>query len=182
MLLDRSRPNHKQTFGDYLNDLGKRNGFANIRRFRSFLMESSKNKNSLYFFYYRPIYHVIGGVFIELGLDSQNESNCPDFLCFGCLNYTKPKDWVWVTESKVHLKCSDYSLKGQLLDGDVQKHKEKFCGIIKYSTDRLGLNFTPKEAGLYYADIYSKEEHDGGRILKGCPDYGQFKKICNELF
>lgn len=42
MLLDRSRPNDQQTFNDYLNDLGKKNGFSDIKSFKKFLINSSK--------------------------------------------------------------------------------------------------------------------------------------------
>ena len=36
MLLDRSRPNAQQKFSDYLNDLGKKNGFSDIQTFKKF--------------------------------------------------------------------------------------------------------------------------------------------------
>jgi hypothetical protein len=43
VLLDRSRPNDQQKFSDYLNDLGKKNGFSDIQTFKKFLINSSKN-------------------------------------------------------------------------------------------------------------------------------------------
>ena len=44
MLLDRSKPNDQQGFGDYLNELGYKNGFGDIRLFKIFLAKSSKRK------------------------------------------------------------------------------------------------------------------------------------------
>lgn len=44
MLLDRSRPNAQQKFSDYLNDLGKKNGFSDIQTFKKFLFVHDKKR------------------------------------------------------------------------------------------------------------------------------------------
>ena len=48
MLLDRSRPNDQQKFSEYLNDLGKKNGFSDPNVFKSYLIASSKEHYHIY--------------------------------------------------------------------------------------------------------------------------------------
>ncbi|MFW1808731.1 hypothetical protein [Acinetobacter ursingii] len=75
MLLDRSRPNDQQTFDDYLNDLGKKNGFSDIKAFKKFLVNSSKKWYRTYSVNNLDRYRAISGLFLELGIDQKEVSD-----------------------------------------------------------------------------------------------------------
>ncbi len=176
MLLDRTRPSEDQGFGDYLNDLGKKNGFINIRKFKIFLMNSADKKYYVYCSY-SSFVKVIVGLFIELGIDKIGSPDCAKPLCFGCLN-TLPVNWALITASESRCRKVISFWNGCLLPGyEVSGDREEFCGLMKYSVSRLGLNFSPKKEGLYYADQFSKNERDENNILKIYPDYKAFMLV-----
>ena len=176
MLLDRTRPTRDQGFGDYLNDLGKKNGFINIRKFKIFLINSSKKKYYVYCSY-TSLISVIVGLFIELGIDQIGSSGCAKPLCFRCLN-TVPVSWVWIAVDESRCKELIYYWNFGLPPKDkFRGDREEFCGLMKCSVSRLGLDFSPKKEGLYYADQFSKNERDENIILKIYPDYKAFTLV-----
>jgi hypothetical protein len=86
VLLDRSRPNDQQKFSDYLNDLGKKNGFSDIQTFKKFLINSSKNGIAPILLTAFDIYRIISGLYIELGIDQVEVSDVMQIQCFKCLD------------------------------------------------------------------------------------------------
>ena len=94
MLLDRSRPNAQQKFSDYLNDLGKKNGFSDIQTFKKFLINSSKKWYCIYSFDSINIFRIISGLYIELGIDQVEESDVMRSQCFRCLDRYS-ENWSW---------------------------------------------------------------------------------------
>ena len=94
MLLDRSRPNDQQKFSDYLNDLGKKNGFSDIQTFKKFLINSSRKWYCIYSFDSIDIFRVISGLYIELGIDQVEESDVMRSQCFRCLDRYS-ENWSW---------------------------------------------------------------------------------------
>ncbi len=157
MLLDRSRPSEFQGFGDYLSELGRKNGFNSIARFKRFLFNSSKNKYYVCSTYSR-LARIISGLFIELGIDKSVDDGIERPQCFRCLN-TQPKKWIW--EVPGENRCEEILYWNDLFNPPREKFKtsrEDYCGIMMCSSSRLGLNFSPQKMGLYFADILSKEE------------------------
>lgn len=159
MLLDRSKPNDQQGFGDYLNELGYKNGFGDIRLFKTFLAKSSKRKYHISCTY-SGLVRIISGLFIELGIDQTEDHESARPQCFRCLN-THPQSWIW--EVPGEHRCQQILFYTDVFKPPRDKYqttREEFCGLMMCSAKRLGLNFSPLKEGLYYADILSKEERD----------------------
>jgi len=177
MLLDRSKPNGCQSFGDYLNDLGRKNGFSDLNRFQLFLINSSSR---MYYVHptYKLTFQVISGLFIELGLDQAEMSDCAKPQCFLCVR-GEPKNWVWKVPSKRRCK-EQRTWHGHFFKSPRERFRtdrEEFCGVIKCSLSRIGLDFSPEKAGLYYADMFSKEEHDESYIPRIYPTHKAFELL-----
>lgn len=180
MLLDRSRPDESQGFGDYLSELGCKNGFSDVGRFKRFLFNASKNR-----YYvccsYSKLTRIISGLFIELGIDKGENDGVEHPQCFRCLN-TQPKKWKW--EVPGEQRCQQILFFNDLFKPPRDKFKttsrEEFCGLLMCSADRLGLDFSPRKMGLYYADILSIEERDQYREGYGVPGiYAEHKAFTN---
>jgi hypothetical protein len=176
MLLDRTRPNEQQGFGDYLSDLGKKNGFSDIKRFKLFLFNSSKKRYYVYCSYSRLV-RIISGLFIELGIDQTEDAGVERPQCFRCLN-TEPKSWVWDTPEE--WRCQQMLDFSDLFKSPREKfrtNREDFCGLMRCSAKKLGLDFSPVKEGLYYADILSKEERDEDGVPRIYADHKAFTLI-----
>lgn len=158
MLLIRSRPNDQQTFSDYLNDLGMKNGFSDIETFKKFLKNSSKEMYYIYSADSVDIFRVISGLYIELGIDQIEVSDVMQIQCFKCLD-RYPKVWSWD-------KIAEYPCVGpdaytsqkyeQLQQAFKTKNKEEYCGLIKCSISKLGLNTSSLSDRIYFADLISE--------------------------
>ena len=155
MLLDRSRPNDQQTFDDYLNDLGKKNGFSDIKAFKKFLVNSSKKWYRTYSVNNLDRYRAISGLFLELGIDQKEVSDIMQIQCFKCLD-RYPEIWSWN-------KIAEYECVGPeaytsktcepLQQAFKTKNKEEYCGLIQCSMSKLGLNTSPLSDRIYFADL-----------------------------
>lgn len=160
MLLDRSRPNDQQTFDDYLSDLGKKNGFSDIKTFKKFLINSSKKWYCTYSVNNLDRYRIISGLFLELGIDQIEVSDVLQLQCFKCLD-RYPKVWAWSEIAK--LPCvgpEAYTNKifEPLQQAFKTKNKIEYCGLIKCSMRKLGLSNSSLPDGFYFADLASKEK------------------------
>jgi len=176
MLLDRTRPKECQGFGDYLCDLGKKNGFADVKKFKQFLVNSSKKRYYVCSSYSRLV-RIVSGLFIELGLDQAAGSDCAKPQCFRCLNM-QPNSWTWDAPDEV--RCRQLISYRDLFKPPRDKfrgNREEFCGLMMCSVKRLGLNFSPRKEGLYYADQYSKVEREEEIISRIFPAYKAFTLI-----
>ena len=154
MLLDRSRPNDQQKFSDYLNDLGKKNGFSDIQTFKKFLINSSKERYCIYSIDSIDIFRIISGLYIELGIDPVEESDVMQSQCFRCLD-RYPDKWSW---SKIaECECVGPTFTSKKFEPLQQlfktKNKEEYCGLIQCSMSKLGLNISPLSDRLYFADL-----------------------------
>ncbi|HFG6842930.1 hypothetical protein U2E19_04755 [Acinetobacter baumannii] len=154
MLLDRSRPNDQQTFSDYLNDLGKKNGFSDIKTFKNFLINSSKERYCIYSADSIDIFRVISGLFLELGIDQLEVSDGMRPKCFKCLD-RYPENWSWNKIAEYGCVVPTFTSKTfELLHQAFKtKNKEEYCGLIKCSMSKLGLNTSPLSDRLYFADL-----------------------------
>ena len=160
MLLDRSRPNDQQTFDDYLNDLGKKNGFSDIQAFKKFLINSSKKWYYTYSVNNLDRYRVISGLFLELGIDQIEVSDVMQLQCFKCLN-RYPEVWTWGEIAKYPCVGPEaYTSKTfePLQQAFKTKNKVEYCGLIKCSMSKLGLSTSLLPDGFYFADMASKEK------------------------
>lgn len=176
MLLDRSRPNDQQGFGDYLSDLGMKNGFADVKCFKLFLIRSSKKRYRVHS-KYNSVFWIISGLFIELGLDQEELLDCKKPQCFSCIT-DNPKNWSWRFLAN---RCKWLTAQQKMFYPPYDKSKtggiEKFCGLMQCRVSSLGLDFSPRKAGLYYADVHSKEEHDQSLVSRIFPPYKDFTRI-----
>ncbi|WP_287907757.1 hypothetical protein [Acinetobacter sp.] len=154
MLLDRSRPNDQQTFDDYLNDLGKKNGFSDIQTFKKFLINSSRKWYCIYSFDSLDIFRIISGLYIELGIDQVEASDVMRSQCFRYLD-RYPENWSWN-------KIAEYPCVGPTFTSKKYeplqqlfktKNKEEYCGLIQCSMSKLGLNTSPLSDRIYFADL-----------------------------
>lgn len=160
MLLDRSRPNDQQTFDDYLNDLGKKNGFSDIQAFKKFLINSSKKWYYTYSVNNLDRYRVISGLFLELGIDQIEVSDVMQLQCFKCLN-RYPEVWTWGEIAKypcVGPEAYTSKIFEPLQQAFKTKNKVEYCGLIKCSMSKLGLSTSLLPDGFYFADMASKEK------------------------
>lgn len=176
MLLDRSKPNDQQGFGDYLSDLSYKNGFNDVGRFKRFLINSSKKK-----YYvccsYSGLVRIISGLFIELGIDDVPSAVVQRPQCFRCL-YMEPKNWDWDLPDKA--RCHQLVSVRGLFDSprnQFQDNRASYCGLMMCSVKKLGLNFSPLKEGLYYADILSKEERDEESVPRIYASHRAFTRI-----
>ena len=154
MLLDRSRPNAQQKFSDYLNDLGKKNGFSDIQTFKKFLINSSKKWYCIYSFDSINIFRIISGLYIELGIDQVEESDVMRSQCFRCLDrYSENWSWNKIAE----YPCVGPTFTSKKFEPLQQlfktKNKEEYCGLIQCSMSKLGLNNSPLSDRIYFADL-----------------------------
>ena len=154
MLLDRSRPNAQQKFSDYLNDLGKKNGFSDIQTFKKFLINSSRKWYCIYSFDSIDIFRIISGLYIELGIDQVEESDVMRSQCFRCLDrYSENWSWNKIAE----YPCVGPTFTSQKFEPLQQlfktKNKEEYCGLIQCSMSKLGLNNSPLSDRIYFADL-----------------------------
>ena len=154
MLLDRSRPNAQQKFSDYLNDLGKKNGFSDIQTFKKFLINSSKKWYCIYSFDSIDIFRVISGLYIELGIDQVEESDVMRSQCFRCLDrYSENWSWNKIAE----YPCVGPTFTSKRFEPLQQlfktKNKEEYCGLIQCSMSKLELNTSPLSDRIYFADL-----------------------------
>ena len=154
MLLDRSRPNDQQTFSDYLNDLGKKNGFSDIKTFKKFLINSSKEWYCIYSADSIDKFRVISGLFLELGIDQIEESNVIRPKCFKCLD-RYPEDWSWNMIAEYGCVGSTFTSKKfePLHQAFKTKTKEEYCGLMKCSMSKLGLSASALSDRLYFATL-----------------------------
>lgn len=154
MLLDRSRPTDQQTFSDYLNDLGMKNGFSDIKSFKKFLINSSKKRYYIYSADSVDIFRVISGLFIELGIDQVEVSDVMRTQCFKCLD-RYPEMWSWNKIAENGCIGPTFTSKkyNQLQQVFKTNSKEEYCGLIKCSMSKLGLNSSPLSDRLYFADL-----------------------------
>lgn len=63
---------------------------------------------------------------------------------------------------------------GKLFEAPREKFwtdREDYCGLIRCSVKGLGLNFSSRKAGLYYADMLSKVERESGYVSRIYPTY-----------
>ncbi len=154
MLLDRSRPNDQQKFSDYLNDLGKKNGFSDIQTFKKFLINSSRKWYCIYSFDSIDIFRVISGLYIELGIDRVEESDVMRSQCFRCLD-RYPENWSW--NKIAEYPCVGPTFTSKKIEPLQQlfktKNKEEYCGLIQCSMSKLGLNTSPLSDRIYFADL-----------------------------
>ena len=159
MLLDRSRPNDQQTFDDYLNDLGKKNGFSDIQAFKKFLINSSKKWYYTYSVNNLDRYRVISGLFLELGIDQIEVSDVMQLQCFKCLN-RYPEVWTWGEIAEYPCVGPTFTSKKfePLQQLFKTKNKEEYCGLIQCSMSKLGLSTSLLPDGFYFADMASKEK------------------------
>ena len=154
MLLDRSRPNDQQKFSDYLNDLGKKNGFSDIQTFKKFLINSSKKWYCIYSFDSINIFRIISGLYIELGIDQVEELDVMRSQCFRCLDrYSENWSWNKIAE----YPCVGPTFTSKKFEPLQQlfktKNKEEYCGLIQCSMSKLGLNNSPLSDRIYFADL-----------------------------
>ena len=154
MLLDRSRPNAQQKFSDYLNDLGKKNGFSDIQTFKKFLINSSKKWYCIYSFDSINIFRIISGLYIELGIDQVEESDVMRSQCFRCLDrYSENWSWNKIAE----YPCVGPTFTSKKFEPLQQlfktKNKEEYCGLIQCSMSKLELNTSPLSDRIYFADL-----------------------------
>lgn len=154
MLLDRSRPNAQQKFSDYLNDLGKKNGFSDIQTFKKFLINSSKKWYCIYSFDSINIFRIISGLYIELGIDQVEESDVMRSQCFRCLDrYSENWSWNKIAE----YPCVGPTFTSKKFEPLQQlfktKNKEEYCGLIQCSMSKLGLHNSPLSDRIYFADL-----------------------------
>lgn len=155
MLLDRSRPNDQQKFSDYLNDLGRKNGFSNLNVFKSYLITSSKERYHIYSANNINIFRVISGLFIELGIDLIDVSDVVRPKCFKCLD-RYPQGWSWnkIAEHPCVGVDAYACKKNELLQQAFKtKNKEEYCGLIKCSMSKLGLSTSSLPERFYFADL-----------------------------
>lgn len=154
MLLDRSRPNDQQTFDDYLNDLGKKNGFSDIQTFKKFLINSSKKRYCIYSADSIDIFRIISGLYIELGIKQVEESDVMRSQCFRCLD-RYPENWSW--NKIAEYPCVGPTFTSKKFEPLQQlfktKNKEEYCGLIQCSMSKLGLNTSPLSDRIYFADL-----------------------------
>lgn len=173
MLLYKCRPNELQGFGDYLKELGYKNGFSNVKKFKKFLANSSKRTHYIYCSY-SGLVRIISGLFIELGLDHPVSDGIQRPQCFGCLNQ-EPKHWNCTIPDLA--RCEEIRHYCHLIDtprDEFQSKRENYCGLMMCSTKKLGLNFSPAKEGRYYADILSKEEREGRTVPEIYPPHMEF--------
>ncbi|HAB42727.1 MAG TPA: hypothetical protein DCE70_04065 [Acinetobacter sp.] len=154
MLLDRLRPNDQQKFSDYLNDLGKKNGFTDIQTFKKFLINSSKKRYYIYSIDSINIFRIISGLYIELGIDQVEEPDIMQTQCFRCLD-RYPENWSWSQIAEYPCVGPTFTSKKyeplhQLFK---TKNKEEYCGLIQCSMGKLGLNTSPLSDRIYFADL-----------------------------
>ena len=154
MLLDRSRPNDQQKFSDYLNDLGKKNGFSDIQTFKKFLINSSKKRYYIYSIDSINIFRIISGLYIELGIDQVEESDVMRSQCFRCLDrYSENWSWNKIAE----YPCVGPTFTSKKFEPLQQlfktKNKEEYCGLIQCSMSKLGLHNSPLSDRIYFADL-----------------------------
>lgn len=154
MLLDRLRPNDQQKFSDYLNDLGKKNGFTDIQTFKKFLINSSKKRYYIYSIDSINIFRIISGLYIELGIDQVEEPDIMRTQCFRCLD-RYPENWSWSQIAEYPCVGPTFTSKKyeplhQLFKS---KNKEEYCGLIQCSMGKLGLNTSPLSDRIYFADL-----------------------------
>ncbi|MDH2481220.1 hypothetical protein QDR25_09150 [Acinetobacter baumannii] len=154
MLLIRSRPNDQQTFSDYLNDLGKKNGFTNIQTFKKFLINSSKKRYYIYSINSITIFRIISGLYIELGIDQVEELDIMRTQCFRCLD-RYPEIWSWSQIAEYPCVGPTFTSKKYepLQQLFKTKNKEEYCGLIQCSMSKLGLNTSPLSDRIYFADL-----------------------------
>ncbi|MDO8909525.1 MAG: hypothetical protein Q7W55_13625 [Pseudohongiella sp.] len=153
MLLDRLRPLECQRFGDYIIDIGKRNGFKNNVRFKKYLIESSQARYDIEYSQ-SNIMRVITGIFIELAIDRTKESDNGRRLCFSCLKI-KPIEWDWSVLPENYCKeyiCREYFEEASIRSG---RGRKDFCGIMRTNIKDLGLDYSTRKAALYFSDILS---------------------------
>ena len=154
MLLDRSRPNDQQKFSDYLNDLGKKNGFSDIQTFKKFLINSSKKRYYIYSIDSINIFRIISGLYIELGIDRVEESDVMRSQCFRCLD-RYPENWSW--NKIAEYPCVGPTFTSKKIEPLQQlfktKNKEEYCGLIQCSMSKLELNTSPLSDRIYFADL-----------------------------
>ena len=154
MLLDRSRPNDQQKFSDYLNDLGKKNGFSDIQTFKKFLINSSRKWYCIYSFDSIDIFRVISGLDIEFGIDCVVESDGRGARGDrGRDRY--PENWSW--NKIAEYPCVGPTFTSKKIEPLQQlfktKNKEEYCGLIQCSMSKLGLNTSPLSDRIYFADL-----------------------------
>lgn len=154
MLLDRSRPNDQQKFSDYLNDLGKKNGFSDIDVFKSYLITSSKERYHIYSANSINVFRIISGLYIELGIDQLEVSDVVRPKCFKCLD-RYPQEWSWNKIAEYECVGSTFTGKKieSLQQAFITKNKEEYCGLIKCSMSKLGLSTSPLPDRFYFADL-----------------------------
>ena len=154
MLLDRSRPNDQQKFSDYLNDLGKKNGFSDIQTFKKFLINSSRKWYCIYSFDSIDIFRIISGLYIELGIDQVEESDVMRSQCFRCLDRYS-ENWSWNKIAEYPCVGPTFTRKKfePLQQLFKTKNKEEYCGLIQCSMSKLGLNTSPLSDRIYFADL-----------------------------
>lgn len=193
MLLNRSKPKNNQSFGDYLEELGKRNGFRDIRSFKQYL----KNISKKHYFMNCVNLHIvraITGLFLELGIDQKQNSDCQKYLCFGCLDI-EPKEWDWRRRSLYEFvdekvwKFAEMTIHGQwgypefcersfmragIPGDDPEAVRNQHCGISLFSTKSLGLDLDSRAEGLFFGDIYSRSEREEMVVKKIYPTYKAF--------
>ena len=154
MLLDRSRPNDQQKFSEYLNDLGKKNGFSDPNVFKSYLIASSKEHYHIYSTNSINVFRIISGLFIELGIDQLEASDIVRPKCFKCLD-RYPQGWSWNKIAENECIASTFTGKKiePLQQAFITKNKEEYCGLIKCSMSKLGLSISPLPDRFYFADL-----------------------------
>jgi len=158
VLLDRSRPNDQQTFIDYLHDLGKKNGFSDIKTFKKFLINSSKERYCIYSVHSVDIFRVISGLFLELEIDQVEVSDVTRPKCFKCLD-RYPANWSWNKIAKYGCVGQTFTSKKfePLHQAFKTKNKEEYCGLIKCSMSKLGLNTSLMSDRLYFSSLIPEE-------------------------
>ena len=154
MLLDRSRPNDQQKFSDYLNDLGKKNGFSDIQTFKKFLINSSRKWYCIFSFDIFVFFFFFFCFYFELGIDRVEESDVMRSQCFRCLD-RYPENWSW--NKIAEYPCVGPTFTSKKIEPLQQlfktKNKEEYCGLIQCSMSKLGLNTSPLSDRIYFADL-----------------------------
>ena len=171
MLVYRARPSEQETFGDYLSSLGEKNGFSDVRAFKSFLANSSREHYQIGCSY-NMMMRIISGLFVEIGLHDAKAPQEGRRLCFACVN-TIPQRWDWsLPEVEWCQTCFNSRTFFYNWDEELVNKREDFCGLMRCSVKWLGLDFSPKKEGLYFADILSRAERE---LITSANFYPQYK-------
>lgn len=172
MLLDRSKPSVRESFGDYLELLSDRNGFHDLRSFKAFLRRKSKHTCHMDCSYIN-LFSLIFGLYSELGFDQRSDPNSHKYICFRCMNKL-PKKWDW--RAIPRQECYSY-FKIRKVGIEPEVIRDQHCGLNICKIEHIGLPYPSKKAGLFFADMFSINERNVSKAPRIYPEYKAFLRV-----